>query len=143
MTDDPTEALPPRGRNLRILVVEDHADTLKVLARMLDHFGHEISLTDGALSALEIVALKEFDVVLSDIGLPGGNGYEAIDKAKRKQPLWPSPVLTKKKMSGAAKKPASTSILPNRSTFTSYARFSRRSVLIAISDHQTLPRRVP
>src|SRR5947208_4318323 len=38
MSDDPTEALPPRGRSLRILVVEDHANTLRVLARLLDHF---------------------------------------------------------------------------------------------------------
>src|SRR6266576_2809186 len=42
MSDDPTEALPPRGRSLRILVVEDHANTLRVLARLLDHFGTNI-----------------------------------------------------------------------------------------------------
>jgi CheY-like chemotaxis protein len=69
------------------LVVEDHADTLKVLARLLDHFGHEISSADGAQSALEIVELKQFDVVLSDIGLPDGSGYEVIAQAKRKQPV--------------------------------------------------------
>src|SRR6266576_4294586 len=39
MNDDPTEVLPPQGRSLRILVVEDHADTLSVLGRLLDHFG--------------------------------------------------------------------------------------------------------
>jgi ketosteroid isomerase-like protein len=42
MSDDPTEALPPQGRSLRILVVEDHANTLRVLARLLDHFGMNI-----------------------------------------------------------------------------------------------------
>src|SRR6266550_5463079 len=42
MNDDPTEALPPRGRSLRILVVEDHANTLRVLGRLLDHFGMNI-----------------------------------------------------------------------------------------------------
>ena len=41
----------------------------------------------GAPSALEIVESKEFDVVLSDIGLPDGNGYEVIAQAKRKQPV--------------------------------------------------------
>src|SRR5207302_3207443 len=87
MSDDPTEALPPRGRSLRILVVEDHADTLGVLARLLGHFGHEISLADGAQSALEFVESKEFDVVLSDIGLADGSGYEVIAQAKRKQPI--------------------------------------------------------
>src|SRR5437868_4397361 len=87
MSDDSAEALPPRGRSLRILVVEDHADTLRVLARLLDHFGHEISLANGAQSALEMVESKEFDVVLSDIGLPDGSGYEVIAQAKRKQPI--------------------------------------------------------
>src|SRR6267378_2407079 len=42
MSDDPTEALPPRSRSLRILVVEDHANTLRVLDRLLDHFGMNI-----------------------------------------------------------------------------------------------------
>jgi hypothetical protein len=42
MSDDPTEALPPRSRSLRILVIEDHASTLRVLARLLDHFGMNI-----------------------------------------------------------------------------------------------------
>ena len=69
------------------MVVEDHADTLQVLARLLDHFGHEISLADSARSALEIVESKEFDVVLSDIGLQDGSGFEVIAQAKRKQPV--------------------------------------------------------
>jgi CheY-like chemotaxis protein len=72
---------------LRILIVEDHVDTLRVLARLLDHFGHEISWADGARSALAIVESKELDVVLSDIGLPDGNGYQVIAHAKRKQPV--------------------------------------------------------
>ena len=87
MSDDLTEVLPTRERSLRILIVEDHADTLRVLARLLDHFGHEVSVADGAQSALEIVESKEFDVVLSDIGLPDGSGYEVITHAKRRQPV--------------------------------------------------------
>src|SRR6266481_7948293 len=39
MSDDPAEALPPRGRSLRILVVDDHANTLRVVGRLFDHFG--------------------------------------------------------------------------------------------------------
>ena len=77
----------PRSRSLRILVVEDHADTLRVMGRLLNHLGHDISMADGARSALEIVESKEFDVVLSDIGLPDGSGYDVIAQAKRKQPV--------------------------------------------------------
>jgi len=87
MSDGATEALVQRGRSLRILVVEDHADTLRVMGRLLTHLGHDISMADRAQSALEIVESKEFDVVLSDIGLPDGSGYEVIAQAKRKQPV--------------------------------------------------------
>ncbi len=41
MSDDPTEALPPQGKSLR-MVVEGHGNTLRVLARLLDHFGRNI-----------------------------------------------------------------------------------------------------
>ena len=72
------------GRNLRILVVEDHSDTLQALSRLLGHFGHDISTADGARSALDLIKSKEFDVVLCDIALPDGNGYDVITEAKRK-----------------------------------------------------------
>jgi ketosteroid isomerase-like protein len=42
MSDDSKEALPPQGESLRILVAEGHANTLRVLARLLDHFGMNI-----------------------------------------------------------------------------------------------------
>ena len=38
-------------RRLRILVVEDHSDTLQALSRLLSHFGHEISVANGAKNA--------------------------------------------------------------------------------------------
>ena len=72
---------------MRILVVEDHSDTLQALSRLLSHFGHEISLADRAQTALNIIDSKEFDVVLCDIGLPDGTGYDVIAQAKRRQPV--------------------------------------------------------
>ena len=75
------------AKSLRILLVEDHGDTLHALARLLTHFGHEISVADGAQNARKIIESKEFDVVLSDIGLPDGNGYDLISEAKRRRPI--------------------------------------------------------
>jgi CheY-like chemotaxis protein len=73
-----------QGKSLRILVVEDHGDTLQALSRLLNHFGHDISIAEGARSALDMINSKEFDVVLCDIALPDGNGYDVIAEAKRK-----------------------------------------------------------
>ncbi|MFZ3376049.1 MAG: response regulator [Chthoniobacterales bacterium] len=87
MGDDSTKTLSRPGKSLRILVVEDHGETLQVLSRLLSHFGHEILVADCMQSALEVVQSKEFDVVLCDIGLPDGSGYDVIAQAKRKQPV--------------------------------------------------------
>jgi CheY-like chemotaxis protein len=72
---------------LRILLVEDHGETRTTLSRLLAHFGHDISVAASSQSAKEFVDSKEFDVVLSDIGLPDGSGYEVITHAKQKQPV--------------------------------------------------------
>jgi len=87
MSDERTRASYNSGRRLRILVVEDHGDTLQALSRLLNHFGHEISVADGAQNALNIIDSKEFDVVLCDIALPDGSGYDVIAQAKRRRPV--------------------------------------------------------
>jgi len=87
MSDERTKTSYNSGKSLRILVVEDHNDTLQALSRLLNHFGHEISVADGAQNALNMIDSKEFDVVLCDIALPDGNGYDVIAKAKRKRPV--------------------------------------------------------
>jgi PAS domain S-box-containing protein len=83
----PAQVPRKASKALRILLVEDHGDTRRTLSRLLSHFGHNISVADCTQSALEIVNSKEFDVVLSDIALPDGSGYEVISQAKRKQRL--------------------------------------------------------
>jgi DNA-binding response OmpR family regulator len=55
------------------------------LSRLLTHFGHQISVAENTQTALEMVQSEKFDVVLSDIGLPDGSGYDVISEAKRKQ----------------------------------------------------------
>jgi CheY-like chemotaxis protein len=75
------------GRSLRILVVEDHSETLEALSCLLSHFGHKISVADGAQNAMNMIDSKEFDVVLCDIALPDGSGYDVIAEAKRKRPI--------------------------------------------------------
>jgi CheY-like chemotaxis protein len=75
------------GKSLRILVVEDHSETLQALSSLLSHFGHEVSVADGARNALSILDSKEFDVVLCDIALPDGSGYDLIAEAKRRRPV--------------------------------------------------------
>jgi CheY-like chemotaxis protein len=73
------------AKSLRILLVEDHGDTRRTLERLLSHFGHEIATAETTASALRFVQSQNFDVVLSDIGLPDGSGYDVISRAKQTQ----------------------------------------------------------
>ena len=73
------------GKGLRILVVEDHGDTRRTLSRLLSYFGHQISVADSRQSALQMIAAKRFDVLLTDIALPDGSGYDVASRAKREQ----------------------------------------------------------
>jgi len=71
--------------SLRILLVEDHDDTRRVLARLLTHFGYQVSIASTLEEALNTIKSERFDAILSDIGLPDGTGYDLISEAKRTQ----------------------------------------------------------
>jgi CheY-like chemotaxis protein len=58
-----------------------------MLAGLLSRIGHEISTADCKQQALAILESKHFDVILSDINLPDGTGYELISQAKRTHTL--------------------------------------------------------
>ena len=75
------------AKRLRILLVEDHRDTRHALSRLLTHFGHQTSVAESTRRALEMMASQRFDLVLCDIGLPDGTGYDVISKAKAEGPI--------------------------------------------------------
>lgn len=85
MSNEQIESPHRLSKPLRILVVEDHGDTRRTLSTLLSHFGHQISVADSCQSASQMIHAKDFDVVLSDIALPDGTGYEVISEAKTRQ----------------------------------------------------------
>jgi CheY-like chemotaxis protein len=66
------------NHKLRILLLEDNADTLKWLTIFLRGLGHEVVPTCECQQALGAVRSRKFDVFLSDIGLPDGTGWDLI-----------------------------------------------------------------
>jgi CheY-like chemotaxis protein len=75
-------SVPSGGLVLRILLVEDHDDTRVAIERLLRHLRHEFRSVKSAQEALELAAQYEFDVVLSDLGLPDENGWELMSKLR-------------------------------------------------------------
>jgi PAS domain S-box-containing protein len=80
----PSAAREPGGENgsLRILLVEDNADTLRVMARLLGRRGHRVTTADGIAAALRAAQGNEFDLLISDLGLPDGNGLDLIRRLR-------------------------------------------------------------
>ncbi|MFL6590388.1 MAG: response regulator [Chthoniobacterales bacterium] len=71
---------------MNILLVEDHCDTRKVLSGLLQHCGHNPVSANGVAEALDLLARTEVEVLLSDLGLPDGDGLELVAKAKELHP---------------------------------------------------------
>ena len=63
---------------LSLLVVEDHADTAKVLRNLLTKAKYEVHLAHCVEAAKAIAAECSVDLVISDLGLPDGNGLELM-----------------------------------------------------------------
>lgn len=70
----------------RILIVDDHDDTRRIFSRLLAKLGHHTVTADGVASGLALIASQKFDLLISDIGLQDGTGYELMAQAKAKQP---------------------------------------------------------
>ena len=73
--------------SLQVLIVDDHAETLRVLSALLSKRGHKVATAVSLQRALEILENGQFDVLISDIGLPDGDGNELIRAAKERQTL--------------------------------------------------------
>jgi signal transduction histidine kinase/CheY-like chemotaxis protein len=79
----PTEQLPKSEapavhKAVRILLVDDHQDTLQFMSRFLTLCGHEVATASGYASALAIGQQQKFDLVISDLGLPDGSGHKLM-----------------------------------------------------------------
>jgi CheY-like chemotaxis protein len=84
-------AQPARKRDmtrecaLRILVVDDHCDTLRSLKLLLTRMGYQVLGAENMMDALRIAEREQFDLLLSDIGLPDGSGHELVKRILEKR----------------------------------------------------------
>ena len=68
----------------RVLVVDDHARARESVADILRHCGHQVQCCSSALEALQVLDHESFDVIITDLRMPGMSGLEFIQAlAKR------------------------------------------------------------
>ena len=76
----------PSLEGVRVLVVDDEPDARDLLKRVLEHRQGQVALAADAREALRILSDQRFDVIVSDIGMPGIDGYELIRRIRELPP---------------------------------------------------------
>ncbi len=70
----------------RLLVIDDEAVLRECLSRALPRWGYEVLSVSSAVEALAALRRESFDVVISDIKMPGINGLELLHQIKQEWP---------------------------------------------------------
>jgi CheY-like chemotaxis protein/two-component sensor histidine kinase len=73
---------PPELSGLRVLLVDDEADSRDLLNFVLQSCGAQVSTASSAAEALELIKRERFDVIISDIGMPKEDGFSLIRKIR-------------------------------------------------------------
>jgi CheY-like chemotaxis protein len=76
-----------RKKSLHILVVENHQDTLDAMKMFLDLYGHTTETAGTMQGALNAAFAGRFDLVITDIGLPDGDGWELMRRLRERSPV--------------------------------------------------------
>jgi signal transduction histidine kinase/ActR/RegA family two-component response regulator len=81
------EAKRTPSRKHRVLLVDDHIDTCTGMKMMLERRGYDISVAHSADQAVEKARQENFDLLISDIGLPDRTGYELMSELRQTKGL--------------------------------------------------------
>jgi PAS domain S-box-containing protein len=74
-------------RKIRLLLVEDHADSAKILIRLLRFEGIDVEWAATVAAAVELASAQKFDLVVSDLGLPDGSGHDLMRRLSLAGPV--------------------------------------------------------
>jgi signal transduction histidine kinase len=73
-----------RQSDVRILLVDDHKDTREALQRLLARKGYYVESAEDVASAIKLADDHEFDLLISDIGLPDGSGLDIMHHVRER-----------------------------------------------------------
>jgi signal transduction histidine kinase len=79
----PEAAAPAKA--LRVLLCEDNPVNQKVLRAMLSHLGHQTTAVEDGLAAWELLQIESFDLLLTDVEMPGLNGLELARRVRARE----------------------------------------------------------
>jgi PAS domain S-box-containing protein len=73
----------PRWRQARVLVIDDDAKVLATLTALLQALGHQVTPVPDALAGLATYGQGRFDAIITNLGMPGMNGWEFAERLRR------------------------------------------------------------
>ena len=73
----------PPASPVRVLLVEDHADSLRLLAKLLGLNGFNVEVARSAAEAVKVASGAPIDLVICDLMLPDRSGFELLDDLQR------------------------------------------------------------
>jgi CheY-like chemotaxis protein len=74
--------LKDRLPNIRVVVVDDDADTRNLLSVFLQHCGAQPTVVSNGQEALEVIKKQRPDLLISDLAMPQMDGYELMEKVQ-------------------------------------------------------------
>ena len=75
------------GNDERVLVVDDQAELAAVAVEYLESAGYKVNVATGASEALDLLTRQAYDLIFSDIVMPGGmNGFQLATEVERQHP---------------------------------------------------------
>lgn len=77
----------------RVLVVEDDEDVRRGLTIRLKSKGYEVVIAEDAVGAVSVAQQQRPDLILLDLGLPGGDGFTVMERLRYLAPVAMTPVI--------------------------------------------------
>jgi signal transduction histidine kinase/CheY-like chemotaxis protein len=75
----------PRLEGLRVLVVDDHDDARELIRTVLEECGADVAVASSADEALQALDSRRVDVLVSDLAMPGADGFELIRRIRERE----------------------------------------------------------
>jgi CheY-like chemotaxis protein len=75
----------PRLHNVRVLIVDDHEDTVEFLSTALIEYGAEVKVATSVPEALDVLAQLRPHVLVSDLSMPGEDGFSLMQRIRARQ----------------------------------------------------------
>jgi PAS domain S-box-containing protein len=83
-----------KGKKARILVIDDEEFVRSVLSRTLAQVHHQVTLAEDGERGIQLFKEEKFDMVLTDLGMPGMSGWEVCRAIKKISPHTPVGMIT-------------------------------------------------